>query len=160
MKTRYMVSVLLAWMALCIGVVQADASVYAIEADGLNGQKQSLERYRNTLLVVNFWATWCPPCVKEMPELEELNQAYPDVRFVGLAIDTQRNVKRFLEKVPVNYDIYVTGHRGVQIMKSLGNKAGGIPYTLVLTADGSVARQILGQINQAELGQILSELKN
>lgn len=142
------------------GSVWAESKVFAIEADDLTGQSINLESYQGKALVLNFWATWCPPCVKEMPELEALSQAHPEVQFVGLAIDTQRNVKRFLEKVPVNYAIYVTGHRGVQIMKTLGNTAGGIPFTLVLSADGSVAQQVLGQIDSAQLDQILTKLKN
>lgn len=150
------------WLGLMCwgGLAWAESKVFAIEADDLTGQSISLESYQGKALVLNFWATWCPPCVKEMPELEALSQAHPDVQFVGLAIDTQRNVKRFLEKVPVNYAIYVTGHRGVQIMKTLGNKAGGIPFTLVLNADGSVAQQVLGQIDSAQLDQILTKLKN
>ena len=150
------------WLGLMCwgGLAWAESKVFAIEADDLTGQSISLESYQGKALVLNFWATWCPPCVNEMPELEALSQAHPDVQFVGLAIDTQRNVKRFLEKVPVNYAIYVTGHRGVQIMKTLGNKAGGIPFTLVLNADGSVAQQVLGQIDSAQLDQILTKLKN
>ena len=150
------------WLGLMCwgGLAWAESKVFAIEADDLTGQSISLESYQGKALVLNFWATWCPPCVKEMPELEALSQAHPEVQFVGLAIDTQRNVKRFLEKVPVNYAIYVTGHRGVQIMKTLGNKAGGIPFTLVLNADGSVAQQVLGQIDSAQLDQILTKLKN
>ncbi|AQS51312.1 hypothetical protein PAEH1_06640 [Paenalcaligenes hominis] len=143
-----------------VGSAWAEPQVFAIEADDLTGQTINLAPYQGKALVLNFWATWCPPCVKEMPELEALSQAHPEVQFVGLAIDTQRNVKRFLEKVPVNYAIYVTGHRGVQIMKNLGNKTGGIPFTLVLNADGSIAEQVLGQIDSAQLDQILINLKN
>lgn len=160
MKTRYLVGLGGFWLALWMGVVQADSEVYRIQADDLNGQPQSLQQYQGKPLVLNFWATWCPPCVQEMPELDELSRLHPDVQFVGLAIDTQRNVQRFLADVPVGYDLYVTGHRGVQMMKNLGNKPGGIPYTVVLQADGSVAEQILGQINQAKLDQILLDLKN
>ncbi len=160
MKIRYG---LLGWavcFSLGVATARAESPVYAIEAADLTGQMQSLQSYQGKPLVLNFWATWCPPCVKEMPELNELSQRYPQVQFVGLAIDTQRNVTRFLETVPVDYAVYITGHRGVQMMKSLGNTAGGIPYTLVLNADGSVAEHVIGQINQAELAHILSQLKN
>lgn len=161
MKTRYVVRLLLVWLTLWMGSARADsAGVYSIEADDLQGQPQSLQQYQGKPLVLNFWATWCPPCVQEMPELDELSQLHPEVQFVGLAIDTQRNVQRFLENVPVSYDLYVTGHRGVQMMKNLGNTPGGIPYTVVLQADGAVVEQVLGQINQADLNQILLDLKN
>lgn len=160
MKVRYLMALCGFCFGLGWGTVQATSTAYEIEADSLTGELQSLQAYKGKPLVLNFWATWCPPCVKEMPELEDLSQKYPEVQFVGLAIDTQRNVKRFLEQVPVSYSIYVTGHRGVQIMKNLGNRAGGIPYTLILHADGSVAEQVVGQINPSDLEQVLRDLKN
>lgn len=95
-----------------------------------------------------------------MPDLEALSQTHSDVQFVGLAIDTQRNVKKFLEKIAVSYDLYVPGHSGVKQMKALGNSKGGLPYTLVINADGSIQEQLLGQINKEHLGAILGNLKN
>lgn len=134
--------------------------LFTLQFDDLHGQAQSMANYKGKPVVVNFWATWCPPCVEEMPDLEALSQTHSDVQFVGLAIDTQRNVKKFLEKIPVSYDLYVPGHSGVKQMKALGNSKGGLPYTLVINADGSIQEQLLGQINKEHLGAILGNLKN
>lgn len=134
--------------------------IFDLKFDDLTGQMQPLAPYKGKPLVVNFWATWCPPCVKEMPDLESLSQSHPNVQFVGLAIDTQRNVKKFLEKIPVTYDLYVPGHSGVKHMRELGNPKAGLPFTLVIAADGTVQHKLLGPVNKADLGQILDNLKN
>lgn len=134
--------------------------IFDLQFEDLAGQMQPLAPYKGKPLVVNFWATWCPPCIKEMPDLESLSQTYSNVQFVGLAIDTQRNVKKFLEKVPVSYDLYVPGHSGVKHMRELGNPKAGLPFTLVIAADGTVEHQLLGPINKADLGAILDSFKN
>lgn len=151
---------------LMIGVLTATVKaqgetteIFDLQFDDLTGQMQPLAPYKGKPLVVNFWATWCPPCVKEMPDLESLSLTYPNVQFIGLAIDTQRNVKKFLEKVPVSYDLYVPGHGGVKHMRELGNPKAGLPFTLVIDADGTVQHQLLGPINKADLGEILDGFK-
>lgn len=136
------------------------SALFDLAFDDLNGTERALASYKGKPLVVNFWATWCPPCVKEMPDLEALSQAHPEVQFVGLAIDTKRNVKRFLEKISVTYDLYVPGHAGVKHMRELGNPKAGLPFTLVIDAEGKVVTPLLGQIDKAELDAILSNLQN
>lgn len=148
-------------MALLFHPAQAEPSaLFDLSFDDLEGTEQALAPYQGKPMVVNFWATWCPPCVKEMPDLEELSQRHTDVQFVGLAIDTKRNVKKFLEQIPVTYDLYVPGHGGVKHMRELGNPKAGLPFTLIIDADGNVVEPILGQIDKAELDAKLDNLKN
>src|SRR5690606_5451784 len=97
----------------------------------LQGNPVPMSSYSGRPLIVNFWATWCAPCVKEMPDLDELSKKYPDMHFVGVAIDTQANVERFLKKVQVSYPLLVAGHGGIETMKALGNRKGGLPYTVI-----------------------------
>lgn len=148
-------------LSVLFSVAQAkELDFFTLEYDDLNGQKQSLSHYQGQALVVNFWATWCAPCVEEMPDLQSLSQQHDQVQFVGLAIDTQRNVKRFLEKIPVSYDLYVPGHSGVKDMRALGNSKAGLPFTLVIKADGTISHRLLGQINKMDLDSILQEIQN
>lgn len=148
-------------LALAFKPVLAESSaLFDLKFDDLNGTEQPLAPYQGKPMVVNFWATWCPPCVKEMPDLESLSQSHTDVEFVGLAIDTKRNVKKFLEQIPVSYDLYVPGHGGVKHMRELGNPKAGLPFTLIINAEGVVTEHILGQIDKAELDLILDNLKN
>lgn len=124
----------------------------------LEGSPVPLSRYAGRPLVVNFWATWCAPCVKEMPDLDALAHRYPDMHFVGLAIDTQSNIDRFLQKVKVSYPLLVAGHGGIAHMKALGNGKGGLPYTVIFDAESRISREILGQVDPTDLDAYLSGL--
>lgn len=124
----------------------------------LQGNSVPLSSYAGKPLIVNFWATWCPPCIKEMPDLDELAQKYPDMHFVGVAIDTSSNVERFLQKLQVSYPLLVAGHGGIETMKALGNRKGGLPYTVIFDAESRVSREILGQVDPADLDAYLAKL--
>ncbi|WP_459618688.1 TlpA family protein disulfide reductase [Bordetella sp. 2513F-2] len=124
----------------------------------LQGRPQSLSAWQGRPLVVNFWATWCAPCVKEMPELEALHKKYPKAQFVGMGIDTVEKMQEFTRKVPVSYPLLVMGAGAIDTLRGLGNPAGGLPFTLVLNADGSIRRRILGQIDPADLERTVAEL--
>ncbi|NHC60424.1 TlpA family protein disulfide reductase [Paenalcaligenes suwonensis] len=139
----------------------ADATVgdfYQQSFSTLEGESRSMADYLGKPLLVNFWATWCPPCVKEMPDLDALSQEFPDVRFLGVAVDTVGNVNKFLLKTPVSYDILVAGHRGIQIMRDLGNRQGGLPYTMLFDSEGTEQHRVLGQIAKASLAIELASL--
>jgi len=132
-----------------------DGDLYALTLPDLNGQAQRLAQYRGKPLLVNFWATWCAPCVQEMPELAQLDQRYPQVQFLGVGIDTLINMQQFVEKVPVSYPLVVAGYAGIDLVRGLGNTPGGLPFTVLFDADGSVHHRVLGKINPDDLDHIL-----
>ena len=109
--------------------------------------------WQNRVLVVNFWASWCPPCVEEMPALSDLQDEFAskNVLFVGIGIDTPSNIRQFLETTLVSYPIVMGGLQGSKIGKTLGNTQGALPYTVVINAKGKVANTKLGKINEDEL---------
>lgn len=109
--------------------------------------------WQNRVLVVNFWASWCPPCVEEMPALSNLQDEFAaqKVLFVGIGIDTPSNIRQFLETTLVSYPIVMGGLQGSQIGKALGNTQGALPYTVVINAKGQVTNTKLGKINEDEL---------
>lgn len=153
----------LAFICFSLGLNLAYAeelNFFTLEYEDTQGQKQSLAQYKGQPVVVNFWATWCPPCVKEMPDLQSLSEQHTQVQFVGLAIDTQRNVKKFLEKILVSYDLYVPGHAGVNDMRALGNHKAGLPFTLIIGADGDIQHRLLGQIDKQQVASILQKFQN
>ncbi|PLZ01637.1 redoxin [Burkholderia sp. WAC0059] len=124
------------------------------------GQPQSLNRFKGHPVVVNFWASWCGPCVREMPELSSLQREYAKkgVQFVGLGVDSATNVKAFLQKVPVDYPVYIIGFGGADLARAFGNNAGGLPFTVVIDAKGTVRATKLGEIQPAELRHTLDSL--
>lgn len=119
------------------------------------GAAVPLSRWAGRPVVANFWATWCPPCVKEMPELEALHKRYPSVQFLGLGVDTAVNIRAFMQKVHVSYPLLVIGHDGIQLMRDLGNQAGGLPFTVVFDAKGRQITRVLGQIKPRQFERVI-----
>ncbi|HEY4805534.1 MAG TPA: TlpA disulfide reductase family protein [Paraburkholderia sp.] len=125
-----------------------------------DGKPQSLAIYKGRPIVVNFWASWCGPCVEEMPALSALQREYAKkgIQFVGVGVDSATNIKTFLKKVPVDYPIYIAGFGGADVARAFGNNAGGLPYTVVIDANGAVRATKLGQIKPDELRRTLDAL--
>ncbi|WP_244847250.1 TlpA disulfide reductase family protein [Caballeronia sp. SL2Y3] len=125
-----------------------------------SGTSQPLAAYKGKPVVVNFWASWCGPCVKEMPTLSALQREYQKkgITFIGLGVDSEKNVNDFLKKVPVDYPVYVTGFGGADLARSFGNNAGGLPFTVVIDSKGTVRSTKLGEVNEGELRHTLDAL--
>ncbi len=104
-------------------------------------------------VLLNFWATWCPPCVEELPLLDSFQQqrAANGWQVVGLAIDQPSAVRQFLARTPVRFPIGLAGLEGTELAKSLGNLSGGLPFTVVLGPDGQVRQRRMGKLSRADL---------
>ena len=124
----------------------------------LQGHDMKMQGYVGKPLVVNFWATWCVPCVEEMPALDMMARRMPDVQFVGVGVDTYKNITDFVTKIPVSYPLLVAGHRAIATIQQLGNAAGGLPFTVLFDAKGNLVETILGQVKIDDLNNRLSAL--
>lgn len=130
--------------------------LFAQSLHDLQGEQQTFQQWKGKPLVLNFWATWCAPCVEEMPDLEQLHQKYaPQTQFVGIGIDSVESMQAFIEKVSVSYPLLQGGIAGMDIMKQFGNRAGGLPYTVVLNEQGEVVLQHAGRIHPEQLESVL-----
>lgn len=118
-----------------------------IDAQGI---KQNLTQYKGKIIVLNFWATWCPPCREEMPELSQLYQEYQNKNVVvlGIAIDELALVKDFLLSSPMNYPIFIADNESMELGTELGNDKGVLPYTVIINADGNVIDTFFGRISK------------
>ena len=135
------------------GGEQLDAAFWAQRFDRPEGGELAFESLRGKPLLLNFWATWCPPCVEEMPMLDAFfrENSGNGWQVVGLAIDQPTSVRKFLTKTPVGYPIGLAGLQGTELVKNLGNTAGGLPFTLVLDAGGAVAARKMGKLEPGDL---------
>jgi len=118
-----------------------------------DGKPVDTQKWQGKVLVVNFWASWCPPCVEEMPALDKLQQEFlqQNVLFVGIGIDSPSNIREFLSNTPVSYPIVIGGMEGSNLSKQLGNSQGALPYTIIINAKGKVTYSKLGKISEDDI---------
>jgi thiol-disulfide isomerase/thioredoxin len=117
------------------------------------GGELEMAGLRGRPLLLNFWATWCPPCVKEMPELDRFHRAWAAAgwRVVGLAVDGPTPVREFLARAPVGYAIALAGFEGTELSRRLGNERGALPFTVLFDAAGRIVQRKLGETHYDEL---------
>ncbi|MHB1667505.1 MAG: TlpA family protein disulfide reductase [Thiomonas sp.] len=128
-------------------------ALFASSLDNLTGQSVKLGQYKGKTLIVNFWASWCPPCIAEMPELSRFykDHAGKGVEMVGIAIDNPTSVRHFLKEHNVSYPVLLGGMGGADLSTKLGDSQGGLPFTVVIAPNGKIAYQKLGQTSYTEL---------
>jgi len=129
------------------------AALWALQLDRPEGGTLTLADFRGKPLLLNFWATWCPPCVREMPALDRFHQAFGPKgwQVVGLAIDGPTPVRQFLARVKVGFPIGLAGLDGTGLVQRLGNPAGGLPFSVLIDARGQVMQRKLGETSFDEL---------
>jgi peroxiredoxin len=132
----------------------------AFNLPDINGQYHHASEWQGKVLVINFWATWCPPCVKEMPLFVQLQEKYSaqGVQFIGIGIDRLEAIKAFAKRIGVNYPILVGEQDAIALAESLGNSQGGLPFTVIVDRTGRIARHQLGEVKGDYLEAVLTEL--
>ncbi|MEY2620080.1 MAG: hypothetical protein RL522_3082 [Pseudomonadota bacterium] len=130
----------------------ADA-LWALTLETPSGAELVLASLRGAPLLVNFWATWCPPCVEEMPLLDRFfrENSASGWKVAGLAIDQPSSVRQFLARTPVGFPVGMAGLQGTELGRSLGNQTGGLPFTVVIGRDGTIRERKMGQVTPADL---------
>lgn len=131
----------------------ASQALWDASLEGPAGEPVRMAAFRGHPLLLNFWATWCPPCVEELPLL---NGFYGDNRakgwqVLGLAIDQPSNVRKFLQRMPLDFPVALGGLSGTELARGLGNERGGLPFTVLFGADGNILKRKMGQLTAQDL---------
>ena len=119
----------------------------------LDGTTLATTALKGKPLVLNFWATWCPPCVEELPLLNAFfnENSTKGWQVLGLAVDQAAPVKRFLAQSPLAFPVALAGFSGIELSKTLGNLSGGLPFTVVFGAEGTVLHRKMGKLTPDDL---------
>lgn len=134
------------------------APIYAAGFADLDGQAVTLSRLQGKVAVVNFWATWCGPCRQETPELISVHAKYrkDGVEFIGIAVeDNAERIKDFVRAYGIDYPVVMGKDKGIELLQALGNRAAGLPYTLVLDARGRIVAAKRGRMDAERLEKAL-----
>lgn len=125
-----------------------------------DGAPQNFAQWKGRILVLNFWATWCEPCREEIPALIRTQQKLGanGVQIVGIGIDSAEKIRDFSKEFKINYPLTVGGLDQIELSRRLGNKIGGLPYTLILDRAGRLVKTKLGGVSEAELEGVLRPL--
>ena len=129
------------------------AALFESTMNNPEGKPQSLKQFQNKIIVLNFWATWCAPCVEELPMLDAFFSAEGKSgwQVLGLAVDKPKNVQEFLQKMPLHFPLAVDALQASQWARQLGNLSGGLPFTVALNAAGEVIQRKMGKLSATDL---------
>lgn len=124
----------------------------------LDGTPLPLAPLRASGLVLNFWATWCAPCLREFPELDRFHREMKSAgwQVVAAAVDQPSAVRDFLARTPVSFTVGIGGFEALGMSKALGNAQGGLPFTVVFAPGGRLLRTIVGETNHEALLAIVN----
>jgi thiol-disulfide isomerase/thioredoxin len=117
----------------------------------LAGEQQSIQSWPGKPLLINFWATWCGPCLREIPMLKELQTARPDLQVVGIAIDKRDLVVEFAGNTQFNYPILIGQNEAWAAAAALGVNIYALPFTIFTGADGSILGVHTGELHAEHL---------
>jgi thiol-disulfide isomerase/thioredoxin len=124
----------------------------------ITGKQQALKQWQGKVIVLNFWATWCPPCREEMPELSALQQKHKDIVIIGLSTDDLDKTKEFIHSAPVSYPILAGDMDAMTLAETLGDNQSILPYTVIIDSKGAIVKTFFGRINQQILEETLTPL--
>jgi thiol-disulfide isomerase/thioredoxin len=125
--------------------------------DTPQGGRVAMESFRGRPLLINFWATWCTPCVEELPLINDFyrqNKAN-GWQVLALAVDRLAPVQSFMQKLPLDFPVGMAGATGTELGRGLGNLAGGLPFSVVLSGGGLVLQRKLGRLTHEDLASWL-----
>lgn len=125
----------------------------AFSLPDLDGQERHISEWDGQVVVLNFWGSWCPPCVNEMPMFMELQEQYGDqgLQFVGVAVDRQEEAQQFYDELSVNFPSMIGVHEANEVGAQYGNDMGTLPYTVIIDRDGFIVHRFAREVDRETL---------
>lgn len=128
------------------------------ELRDLNGDYRHISEWDGKLIVLNFWATWCPPCLHEIPIFSSLHNELKSqgVQFLGIAADKPRDINRFIKENGMSYPTLYDSQNATTLAKIYGNKYGGLPYTVIIGREGKILATHSGELTRNQVKDLLT----
>lgn len=132
---------------------EVEAAFWTQQFTRLDGTAMAMTDFKGKPLVLNFWATWCPPCIEELPLLNAFYEENKSKNWqvLGLAVDQAGLVGRFLAHTPLAFPVALAGFPGVELSRSLGNLSSGLPFTVVFSPAGQIVHRKMGKVSVSDL---------
>ena len=126
----------------------------------VSGDQHNISEWQGKIRIINFWATWCPPCREEIPEFTALQEQYAanGLQFIGIAIDEQEPVEEYIKSNKINYPILIGGVSGIALAHQLGNIIDAVPFTLVVNQQGQIIHRHPGEFSREQIMAIITPL--
>jgi thiol-disulfide isomerase/thioredoxin len=126
----------------------------------LQGNLRHSSHWAGKVLLINYWATWCPPCRKEMPAFIELQNELGEkgLQFIGIAIDEAEATKSFAEEIGVNYPILIGNESSIEMSKQLGNRFQGLPFSVIADRSGKIIYTQAGELTPETIRKQIEKL--
>ena len=126
----------------------------------LSGQQRSISEWQGKILIINFWATWCPPCRKEIPEFIKLQQELGDqgLQFIGIAIEEKTSVEEYIDFVKINYPILIGEDAGIALSQKMGNTINALPFSIVVDNKGNIVHRQPGEFSRNQILEVVKPL--
>ena len=130
-----------------------DEAFWGLSFDTPQATSLAMSSFRGKPLLVNFWATWCPPCIEELPLLDAFYQQNKakNWQVLGIAVDQPSAVRKWLQAKPLSFPVAMAGLTGTELSKSLGNLAGGLPFSAVFGISGELLHRKTGKVSADDL---------
>ena len=139
---------------------EGERTLPAFDFVDLDGQQRRSGEWAGKILVINFWATWCPPCREEMPLLVDIQKAYESrgVQVIGIAVDDPGMVRDFADVYAINFPILIGSTDAIKLANRLGNRFDSLPFTAVFDTTGETVYVQAGRLTRARLEGVLDDL--
>ena len=126
----------------------------------IDGKRRHINEWQNHVIVLNFWATWCPPCLEEIPVFVELQKQYQarGLQFIGIALQEAEEIRSYSEAMKIPYPLLTGVNEVIEIAQDYGNEIGALPYTVIVDREGNIAFRKRGPLSKAEAEQVILSL--
>ena len=171
MNKKIILPAIIALIALVAGIFVQRAAQTPVESvtaqpaldfsfPDVNDKMLAISDWRGKVLVINFWATWCAPCLQEIPEFMKLQAEYQarGLQFIGVAIDEKQPVQAYLQRIDINYPVMLAGDAGIALSQQLGNVINAVPFTLIVNQAGQIVYRQPGELSNAQILEYVTPL--